>query len=742
MSQGLIHGLQRNQPTNLARRDFLKFSALLSTTAAGGLLLGIQYAQAGNKPSVQNGTPNQPYPEQQAHTTFAPNAFIEINPAGDVALIMAKVEMGQGIYTAISMLIAEELEVDLNKVTLQHAPPNDKLYADAMLGAQVTGGSTSVRTLWQPMREAGAVCRMLLIGAAAKKWGVPIENCIAEHGFVINNVNKKRLSYGELASAASKLPVPKAITLKKPSEFTLIGKPVHRLDTPDKVNGLAQFGMDATLPNLHYAVVASCPVFGGKLVSVDDSLAMATPGVVKVLKIDNAVAVVAKHTWAAKRGLDALTIVWDEGKNGQLNTQDLVNDLKTAVKKKGAVATNIGDFNGAIKKAAKTFEATYEQPFLAHATMEPMNCTVHVTKQGCTLWVGSQVPTFAQKTAAGVLGISPEKVTLHNFLIGGGFGRRLETDYVKLAVSFAKQMSVPIKFIWTREEDIQHDMYRPYYLDSIKAGLNEKGQPVAWSHRIVGSSIMARFAPGSLKNGVDSDAVEVSAEPPYALPNLYVDYVQQEPKDLPTAFWRGVGPTRGTFVVESFIDELAHTAKQDPIQYRLNLLDKTPRLKSALQKVAALGKKNLIPTGQGQGVSAMHAFGSYLATLVDVTVTDNHEIKVDKVICVVDCGMVVNPNIVKAQIEGGVIFGITAILHDEITLAHGRVVQSNFNDYRMMRINEAPVIEVHIVESAEAPGGIGEPGTAAIGAALVNAIFSATGQRIRKLPVGNQLQKS
>jgi len=450
--------------------------------------------------------------------------------------------------------------------------------------------------------------------------------------------------------------------------------------------------------------------------------------------VDNAVAVIGTNTWAAKRGLGALEIQWHEGKSTAVKTGDLVNDLREAAKKQGN-ATN------AYKKAAKTLSVEYEQPFLAHATMEPMNCTVEVSATGCDIWVGTQIPTFAQGMAAKTLNIPVEKVRLHNFLIGGGFGRRLEFDGVVQAVKIAKQVKGPVKVIWTREEDIQHDMFRPYYFDRISAGLDASGKPVAWSHRIVGSSIMARFAPPLVKNGVDPDAVEVSAEPPYELPNLYVDYVRVEPRDVPTAFWRGVGPTRGTFVVESFIDELAHLAQVDPVKYRLDLLSKTPRLKNALQ--LAVSKSDWgkpLAKGQGRGVSVMHAFGSFLAMVVDVTVNDHGEVKVDRVVSAVDCGMTVNPDTVIAQIQGGVIFGLTAVLYNEITIEHGRVQQTNFNDYRMLRINQAPAIDVHLIKSAEAPGGIGEPGTAAIGAALTNAVFSATGKRIRKLPIGQQLK--
>lgn len=739
MSQGLINAVSYANVNNSSRRNFLKFGALLGTSVSGGLLLGIRFAEA--TPTSKMG---QPYIDSETGATFKPNAFIEIDQTGQVMMTMSKVEMGQGVYTSIPMLLAEELEVELAKVKLLHAPPNDKLFADPMLGAQVTGGSTSIRTLWQPMREAGAVCRTLLISAAAKKWGVNPSSCYAKNGAVVHKETNKTLAYGTLVKMASTMPIPKDVVLKTSENFTIIGKPVHRLDTPDKANGLAKFGIDVSVPGMLYAIVASCPVFGGKLVSVDDSRASAMKDVVKVIKLENAVAVVGRHTWAAKRGLDSLSIVWDEGKNSQLSTDDLVQDLQKASKSsKSAEAANIGDTKKAFKSATKTIEAVYKQPFLAHATMEPMNCTVHVQKDGCDVWVGTQVPTFAQKMVAKEVGLPLDKVRIHNHLIGGGFGRRLEFDGIVLATKVAKQMNAPLKVTWTREEDIQHDMYRPYYYDVISAGLDANNKPVAWKHRIVGSSIMARFAPGAVKNGVDSDAVEVAMDPPYVLPNLYVDYVRLEPRDLPTAFWRGVGPTRGTYVVESFMDELAAAAKVDPIEYRLSLLDKTPRLKSALKLVAEKsGWNSKHINGRGLGTSAMHAFGSFLAMVADVTVNDNGEVKVNKVWCVVDCGMVVNPDTVKAQIEGGIIFGLTAALYGEITIKHGRVQQSNFNDYRMMRINESPEIEVHIVASAEAPGGIGEPGTAAVGAALNNAIYAATGKRLRQLPIGNQLKKS
>ncbi len=736
MSQGLIQALSSAHTVeNPPRRNFLKLAATVSATAGGGMLLGISL------PAASDGKPSQAYGDAAKSAKFAPNAFIEINASGLVTMIMPKVEMGQGVYTSVPMLLAEELEVDLSQVKLEHAPPNDKLYADAMLGAQVTGGSTSIRTLWQPMRQAGATCRTMLIAAAAQGWKVDPASCRAESGQVIHTASGRKAGYGELVKVAATLPVPKTVTLKDAKDFKLIGTPAKRLDTPDKANGLAKFGIDAQIPGMKFAVIATSPVFGGKLLSVDDSRALQMPGVLQVIKVDNAVAVVGIHTWAAKRGLGALTIRWDEGKSSNVHSADLVNDLKQAAQKTGAVARRDGNAAKAYKNASKTLSVVYEQPFLAHATMEPMNCTVQVGPDGCDLWVGTQIPTFAQGMAAKTAGIPVDKVRLHNFLIGGGFGRRLEFDGVVQAVKVGMQVQGPVKVMWTREEDIQHDMFRPYYYDRISAGLDADGKPIAWTHRIVGSSIMSRFAPPAVKNGVDPDAVEVSADPPYALPNLYVDYVRMEPRDVPTAFWRGVGPTRGTFVVESFIDELAHLANIDPVKYRLSLLDKQPRLKHALQ--LAVDKSDWgkpLGKGQGRGVSAMFAFGSYLGMVVDISVNPQGEIKVNRVVCAVDCGMVVNPDTVVAQIEGGAIFGLSAVLYNEITIKHGRVEQSNFSDYRMLRINEAPAIDVHLIASAEAPGGIGEPGTAAIGAALANAVFAATGKRIRKLPIANQLQ--
>jgi len=748
MSQGLLDAhrdakrpqAESHEPRGLSRRTFLKFGVSVGAAAGGGLLLGFsvpavsQDQKAGK--SVIGGDGN----EAPQNGVFAPNAFIQIDTAGKVTLIIPKVEMGQGVYTSIPMLIAEELEVPLDTVTLDHAPPDEKLFMDPLLGGQLTGGSTSIRYAWEPMRRAGATARTLLINAAAQQWQVDAASCHAQAGQVIHTASNRSIGYGQLAEAAAKLPAPQNVPLKNPKDFKIVGTAVKRLDSPEKVDGTARFGLDVRVPDMVYAAIANCPVFGGTLASVDDTHAKKIPGVRQVVKIDNAVAVIGDHTWAAKRGLQALDIKWNEGENGSVSMKQIVDDLAHASQRDGAVARKEGDVAQAFSNAKKRVDVIYQQPFLAHATMEPINCTVHVRPDSCEIWLGSQVPTRVRDAAMAVTGLPADKIIVHNHLIGGGFGRRLEFDMVTQAVKIARQVSAPVKVLWTREEDIQHDMYRPYYYDKISAGLDANGKPLAWQHRIVGSSILARFAPPAFKNGVDPDAVEVAADLPYDLPNQLVDYVRQEPRAIPTAFWRGVGPTRSTFVVESFIDELAAEAKVDPVKYRRDLLGKTPRALNVLNTAAqAANWGSTLPTGQGRGVSVMHAFGSYFAIVVEVAV-EQGEVAVKRVVCAVDCGMVVNPNTVEAQVQGGIIFGITGALYSEITIKDGRVQQNNFTDYRMLRIDQTPPIDVHIVKSSEAPGGIGEPGTAALAPALTNAIFAATGKRLRQLPVGSQLQ--
>jgi isoquinoline 1-oxidoreductase subunit beta len=745
MSQGLLNAQNGSKPhaggSRITRRTFLKFGATVGAAAGGGLLLGFSMpAMSQDQPgkSVIGGDAN----ETPQNGVFAPNAFIQIDTAGKVTLVMPKVEMGQGVYTSIPMLIAEELEVPLESVTLDHAPPNEKLFTDPLLGGQLTGGSTSIRYAWDPMRKAGATARVLLINAAAQQWRVDPATCHAQAGQVIHPASSRSIGYGQLADAAAKLPAPQNVPLKDPQDFKIIGTAVKRLDSPQKVDGTAMFGLDVRVPDMVYAAIATCPVFGGTLAGVDDSNAKRIPGVRQVVKVDNAVAVLGDHTWAAKRGLAALEITWNEGAGANLSMKQIVDELASAADHgTGAVARKDGDVVKGFSDAKTRVDAVYQQPFLAHATMEPVNCTVHVRPDGCDIWLGTQVPTRIVDTAVKITGLPAEKIVVHNHLLGGGFGRRLEFDMATQALKIGKQVGTPVKVFWTREEDIQQDMFRPYYYDKISAGLDANGKPVAWQHRIVGSSIIARFAPPAFKNGLDPDAVEVAADLPYDLPNQLVDYVRQEPHAVPTAFWRGVGPTRSTFVVESFIDELAAQAKVDPVKYRRDLLGKTPRALNVLDaatRAAGWGSTS-VPKGQGRGVSVMHAFGSFFAIVVDVTV-DQGEVAVNRVVCAVDCGMVVNPNTIEAQVQGGIIFGITAALYSEITIKDGRVEQNNFTDYRMLRIDQTPPIEVRIVKSTEAPGGIGEPGTAALAPALVNAIYAATGKRLRQLPVGSQLQ--
>ena len=731
----------------LSRRTFLQTGAAVG----GGLLLGFTLPPL---------SPLSPLPPRVRNDgPFAPNAFIRIDRDGRVTLIMHKVEMGQGTYTSMPMLLAEELEVELSQVRLEHAPPNDALYAEPLFGVQETGGSTSVRGNWEPLRRAGAGARALLVAAAAQTWNVDASSCRATGGVVIHGPTGRTLAYGALVDRAATLSLPGDVPLKHPKDWKLIGTPAKRLDSPDKVNGKAQYGIDVRLPGLKVATVAVCPVFGGKLASVDDSRAKAIPGVHQVVRLADAVAVVAEHMWAAQQGVAALDIRWDEGPNAQLTTADIVRQLDAASQKPGVVARKDGDVAQAMAGAARKIEAIYQVPFLAHATMEPVNCTVHVRPDGCDLWVGTQVPTFAQTAAAKVTGLPKDSVLVHNHLLGGGFGRRLEVDFIVRAVEIAKQVAGPVKVVWTREADIQHDMYRPYYYDRIAAGLDERGTPIAWSHRVTGSSIMARVTselfPKTLRvmraagwhqlvamvKGLDVDAVEGAAEPPYALPNIRVEYVRQEPPSIPTAFWRGVGPTHNIFVVESFIDELAAATQHDPFQYRRALLDQSPRAKGVLE-LAALqaGWGRALAPGSGRGISLLHAFGSYIAQVAEVSVSKQGDVRVGRVVCAVDCGTIVNPDTVKAQMESGIIFGISAALWGEITLKNGRVEQHNFNDYRVLRLPEAPVIEVHLVQSTAAPGGVGEPGTSAVMPAVANAIFAATGKRIRKLPVKDQLR--
>jgi isoquinoline 1-oxidoreductase subunit beta len=709
---------------NFSRRNFLVTSAALG----GGLVLGL----------------NLPFGRSEAASSdnFTPNAFIRIGNDGQVVLTMPYVEMGQGTYTSIPMLIAEELEVSLKQVRLEHAPPNEKLYANPLLGVQATGNSNAMRGGWKPLREAGATARTMLVSAAAKRWGVDPKTCRAEDGEVIHDPTKQRLNYGVLAGEAATMPIPTNVALKSPAEFKLIGTPVRRLDAPAKVNGTAVYGIDVRPRGVKIATLAQSPVFGGRVRSVDDTAAKTIKGVRQVVRLDDAVAVVADHMGAAKKGLAALRIEWDEGPHAKLATDAIASDLEHATLGTGAVAQNIGDADKAMADAATRVEAIYQVPFLAHATMEPMNCTVDLRKDECEIWIGNQALARVQAMAAKAADLPPEKVIVHNHLIGGGFGRRLEADGAIRAVEIARQVEGPVKVVWTREEDIQHDMYRPYWLDRISAGLDQRGRPVAWKNRFAGSSVVARWLPPGFKDGLDPDSTEGAIDLVYDLPNFHVEFVRAEPPGIPTAFWRSVGPSHNVFVTESFMDEMAAAAKQDPVAYRRALLDKSPRARAVLDLAAEkAGWGQALPKGSGRGVSLQFVFGSYMAQVAEVEVSKEGTVRVRRVICAIDCGTVVNPNTVQAQIQSGIIFGATAALYGEITLKNGRVEQTNFDSYQMIRMNEAPSIEVYVVKSSEPPGGMGETGTSAIVPAIANAIYAATGKRLRKMPVDSNILK-
>jgi len=714
----------RASDTSLSRRSFL----IAAGAVGGGLMLSL---------SLPRGRGEAAPPER-----FAPNAFIRIGSDGRVVLTMPYVEMGQGTYTSIPMLMAEELEVKLAQVRLEHAPPNERVYANPMLGVQATGNSNAMRGAWKPLREAGATARIMLIAAAAKRWSVQAASCRAQDGEVVHVPTGRRLPYGQLAAEAATMPIPGHVTLKSPKDFKLIGTPAKRLDASAKVNGTAVYGIDARPPGVKIATLAQSPVFGGRVKSLDDRAAKAVKGVRQIVRLDDAVAVVADHMGAAKKGLAALKVEWDDGPHATLTTADVARELEQATLGSGAVARTVGDADRAMSSAATKVEATYQVPFLAHATMEPMNCTVHCRKDACEIWIGTQAIARVQAMAAKAAGLPLENVTVHNHLIGGGFGRRLEADGAVRAVQIAQRVDGPVKVVWTREEDIQHDMYRPYWVDRISAGLDERGRPVAWKNRFAGSSVIARWLPPGFKDGLDPDSTEGAIDLVYDLPNVRVEYVRVEPPGIPTAFWRSVGPSHNVFVTESFIDELAAAAKQDAVAYRRALLDKSPRAKAVLDLAAEkAGWGQALPKGSGRGVSLQFVFGSYLAQVAEVEVSTEGAVRVRRVVCAVDCGIVINPNTVRAQIQSGIMFGATAALYGEITLKNGRVEQTNFDTYQMLRMNEAPTIEVHIVKSAEPPGGMGETGTSAIVPAIANAIFAATGKRLRKMPVDSSVLK-
>jgi isoquinoline 1-oxidoreductase beta subunit len=670
---------------------------------------------------------------------YAPNAFIRIGRAGDVTLIMPQVEMGQGVYTAISMILAEELDADWSKVRFDHAPADEAHYGNPMLGGiQATGNSNSVRAWWKPLRKTAAATRACLLEAAARGWGVPAAQCRTDSGVVIHDASGRKAAYGDLVGAAADIPAPADPPLKDPKDFRLIGKPLKRLDTPLKVNGGAQYGIDALPPGTKFATLAQSPVLGGKVAHVDDAKARAVPGVRQIVALDDLVAVVGDHMWAAKSGLEALDVTWNDGPNGQVSSDEIWSRLRKASERTGAVAKEIGDADKALG-SGDVFAADYEMPLLAHATMEPLNCTVHVTPGSAEVWIGTQVMERVHVGVAKALGLTEAQVTVHNHLLGGGFGRRLEPDMAIQAARIAKQVDAPVKVVWTREEDIRHDVYRPAYRDLLSAKI-DGGKIVAWKHRVTGSSVMARWVPQFFQHGVDPDGVDSAQDIPYDIENLRVEFNQEEPPGIITGFWRGVGPNNNVFAIESFIDELARRAGQDPVAFRRAHLTKTPRLKAALDLVAEKSSWDApLPPRCGRGVAVQPSFASFIATVVECQVDDAGEVTLRRVTSAVDTGVAVNPDTIMAQLQGGLIFGLTAGLYGEVTLKNGRVEQSNFNNYRMLRIDQVPPIDIHVIKSGEPPGGIGETGATASIPALRNAIYAATGVPLRRMPVDRSL---
>ena len=731
--------------TDQGRRTFLKASA----AAGGGFLLGFYLPVSGA---------DAPRPEQTRTSTFVPNAWIRVGADDSVTVMVDKSEMGQGVATALPMLVAEELGVDLVRIKTEFAPA-DRTYLNPELRVQGTGGSTSIKTSWIPLRQAGAAARQMLVAAAAKGWGVSPSACRAENGLVVNSADGRSRTYGALAALAAQMPVPEAVALKPASEFRIIGTRAARVDTPRKVNGRAVFGMDVRLPGMLTATIAHAPVFGGRLERFDADKAMKLPGVRLVVPLEGAIAVVAESYWQAKLGLDALEVEWDAGEHAELSSAVIRKRYRELAEQKGKEARVEGKPQRVMAQAAIRIRCEYELPYLAHATMEPMNCTADVWPESCELWVPTQGQSGAQEVAARITGLPHRSIKVHTTFLGGGFGRRSEQDFVAEAVQLSVAAGAPVKLIWSREEDMQHDYYRPATLHVLQAGLDDSGQPLAWAHRIVGPSILSRviseFAPAImpqwlphfLKSGasslagsvaglsVDRTAVEGAQNVPYAVDDMRVDYVEHDP-GVPVGFWRSVGNSHNAFVVESFIDELAVAAGEDPYLYRRGLLRNAPRHVAVLDLAARRsGWEQPAPEGVYRGIAVHASFGSYVAQVAELSVGHDGAVRVHRVVCAVDCGTVINPDTVEAQMEGAIVFGLTAALKGEITIEQGQVRESNFHDYPVLRMNDMPVIEVHIVRSDAPPMGVGEPGTPPIAPALTNAIFAATGKRVRRLPV-------
>lgn len=708
------------QSATLTRRTFLKAGA----AAGGGLIITAAVPELlGNAAA-----------HLAAAGAFEPNIWLKITPDNLVTVTLTQLEMGQGVMTSMPMLVAEELDADWKSIRTEWAPADPKYGNPNFGGQQLTAGSNSVRGMWKILREAGATGRAMLVSAAAQTWGVPENSCTADKGEVIHVGSGRRLKYGALVDKAAALPVPKDVPLKDPKAFKLMGQPIARLDIPEKVDGKAMFGLDAKLPGLLVARVVRCPVFGGKVASFNADKAKAIPGVRQVVPISSGVAVVADNYYAASKGAQALEVTWNEGALATLSSAEIAKRYAELGDKPGKVARNDGNVDTALGQSPRKLERTYEAPFLAHATMEPMNCTADVRADACDVYVPTQGQTASHMAAVAASGLPATKVKIHTTYLGGGFGRRGEADFVTEAVETSKAVGKPVKVIWSREDDMQHDFYRPVTHVRMWGALDTSGKPVAYQQRLVQQSLMKRI--GSLPpNGVDFISMEGAAGLPYSVPNVRVEYTETDP-GIPYGFWRSVGASVNGFVVEAFIDELATTAGKDPYQFRHDLLEKAPRHRAVLDLAAEkAGWGKPLPQGRARGIAVMEAFGSIIGQVAEVSVAANGNVRVHRVVCTVDTGWIINPDTIKAQMESGIVYGLTAALKGEITIQNGRVQQRHFNDYQMLRHNEMPEIEVFIVPSVEAPGGIGEPSTAVAAGALVNAIFAATGKRIYRLPV-------
>ena len=674
------------------------------------------------------------------------NPFVRIASDETVTIIVNHSEMGQGVYTSLPMLVAEELECDWSKIVIEPAPV-DPSYNHTQWGVQGTGGSTSVSSEWERLREVGATVREMLIAAAADTWKVDKESCRAQNGRVIHS-SGKHLTYGQLANKAATIAEPKDVQLKDPSEFKIIGKPVKRLDTPEKTNGKGVFGIDVNIPGMLVAVVSRPPVFGGKVRSFNADKAKAVPGVKDVVQVPSGVAVVASGFWAAKVGRDALEIVWDDGDCATLSTDSMREQYTKLGKTPGKVARKDGDPQQALQKAAKVLTSAYEVPYLAHASMEPLNCVVDLGPDSCEIWTGTQAQTLHRIAAAQVAGLDPDKVKIHTTLLGGAFGRRgnPQADFVMIAVQVAKAIKAPVKVVWTREDDTRGGWYRPMWHDTITGGIDSDGNIVGWRHTIVGQSIMTGTPSEAVmvsSDGIDETSVEGAKDIPYSIPNLVVD-LHTTKIGVPVQWWRSVGHSHTAFVVESFMDELAHAAGKDPYEFRRRLLANQPRHRAVLELAAQkAGWGTALPEGHGRGIALHKSFSSFVAQVAEVSVSASGEPHVHRVVCAIDCGRVVNPNTVEAQVQSGIVYGLSAALYGAITLKDGRVQQSNFNNYKVLAINKTPKIEVYVVSSQEAPTGVGEPATPPIAAAVANAIFALTGNRIRRLPIeAKELEKA